>query len=66
VAELHHRILYLHEGAGDKNQTEAAWPLSSNVFGGEKHTEEGMLKKMHGPYFGQVVSAHDLGRFTRK
>ena len=30
-------------------------------FGGEKDTEEGMLKEIHGSYTGKVVSAHDLG-----
>lgn len=29
-------------------------------FGGEKDTEEGMLKEMHEFYPGNVVSAHDL------
>ena len=29
-------------------------------FGGEKDTEEGLLKEMHSLYQGDVVSAHDL------
>jgi ribonuclease BN (tRNA processing enzyme) len=32
-------------------------------FGGEKDTEEGMLKEMHDSYPGKVVSAHDLDVF---
>jgi ribonuclease BN (tRNA processing enzyme) len=32
-------------------------------FGGEKDTEEGLLKEMHQFYSGQVASAHDLDTF---